>query len=361
MLALEEILAGLGVAAIIAYSLLAGADFGAGAWDLLARGPRKHEQRETIAHAIGPIWEANHVWMIFLVVILFSCFPSAWAALSIALFVPLHFVLIGILLRGASFVFRAHGAQAAGFRSAWGPVFGAASVFTPFVLGMCIGAVSEGTIRVRGSEVLSGYWSSWTGPLAWTVGALALLQTTYLAAVYLCVATDGELREDFRRRALLCAVAVPVVATLAFPVVITQAPHLWRGLTQLHVIPVVLTGMVLGVASIWFLWTRHFKLARVAVAAEVIMIILGWALAQRPYIIYPDVTVRDAAASPGMLRFMLFSAPFGFAILLPSLWLLYSVFSGKNPAAKEQPPARFTGPGTRVGYVVARRRGADRQ
>lgn len=353
---LEEVLAGLGVLSIIAYALLAGADFGAGAWDLLARGPRKEEQREAIAHEIGPIWEANHVWMIFLVVIMFSCYPAAWAALSIALFIPLHFVLVGILLRGASFVFRAHGAQAAGFRSAWGPVFGAASVFTPFLLGMCIGAVSEGTIRVSDGVVRSGYWDSWTGPVAWIVGVLALLQTTYLAAVYLCVATEGELREDFRKRALLFSFVVPIAATIAFPVVITQAPHLWAGLTRPTTLPVVLGGMALGLASWWLLLHRRYELARIAVVGEVIAIILGWALAQRPYIIYPDVTVEAAATSPAMLRFMLATVPIGFALLLPSLWLLFHVFAGKNPAAKQQPAVGFTGTGSGSGFIVARRR-----
>lgn len=332
---IEELLAGVGVLAVIAYALFAGADFGAGVWDLLALGERKEEQRRAIAEAIGPIWEANHVWMIFLIVILFSGYPPAFAALSIALFVPFHLILIGIILRGASFVFRAHGAAAAGFRSAWGPVFGAASLFTPFLLGMCIGAVSEGRIRVQNGLVSTNYWSSWTGPISWLIGALALSQAAYLAAVYLCLETEGETREDFRKRALGASLTVIAIATLGFPILVTQSNHLWQGLTQLHVLPVVGLGMVLGAVSTWSLWQRHYRMARLAAAGEVVMIIGGWALAQRPYIIYPDLTVSNSMASPAMIRFTLWTLPFAAALLIPSMWLLYSVFKGHNPAVEE--------------------------
>src|ERR1041384_4795250 len=94
---------------LMAYAVLAGADFGGGVWDLFATGPRKREQREAIAHAMGPVWEANHVWLIFVIVLLFSCFPAAYVALMNRLFWPLHLALLGIMLRGASFVFRGHG------------------------------------------------------------------------------------------------------------------------------------------------------------------------------------------------------------------------------------------------------------
>lgn len=342
MFPIEEMLAGVGVLAVIAYALLAGADFGAGVWDLLARGPRKDLQRQAIAEAIGPIWEANHVWMIFLIVILFSGFPPAFAALSIALFVPFHLILVGIMLRGASFVFRAHGAAAAGFRAAWGPIFGSASVFTPVLLGMCLGAVSSGSIRVSNGVVQADYWSAWTAPISWLIGALALVQAAYLAAVYLCLETAGELREDFRRRALVSSLVVIVIATVAFPVLIAEAPHLWRSLLQPHVVPVILVGMVLGAASPWALWHRRFRLARLAAAGEVSAIIVGWALAQRPYIIYPDVTVSNSAASRGMILFTLWTLPFAAALLVRSLWFLFSVFKGQNPAAAE-PPAGLTG------------------
>src|SRR5438105_4483404 len=148
-MSLEDWVAGVALAGVIAYAVLGGADFGGGIWDLCAAGPRRAEQRRAIAHAMGPVWEANHVWLIFVIVVLFTAFPSAYAALSVALFVPLHLVLVGITLRGAAFVFR--GPQVGGpGGGAWGAVFGTASVITPALLGACVGAVSAGGLRVRG-------------------------------------------------------------------------------------------------------------------------------------------------------------------------------------------------------------------
>ncbi len=285
--------------------------------------------------------------MIFLIVILFSGYPTAFAALSIALFIPFHLILVGIILRGASFVFRAHGAAAAGFRSASGPVFGAASLFTPFLLGMCIDAVSEGRIRVQNGQVSTNHWSSWTGPISWLIGGLALVQAAYQPAVYLCLETQGQTREDFRRRALGASLLVITLATIGFPVLVTQSQHLWQGLTQLHVLPVVGSGMVLGAVSTWVLGRRRYRLARLAAAGEVVMIIVGWALAQRPYITYPDPTVSNSMSSEAMIRFTLWTLPFAAAILIPSMWLLFSVFKGQNPAAAK-PAAGLAGKETRT-------------
>lgn len=333
----EEMVAAVGVAAIIAYALFAGADFGAGVWDMLASGPRAAKQRQAVASAIGPIWEANHVWMIFLIVILFSGYPRAFAALSIALFIPFHLILVGIVLRGASFVFRAHGAAAVGFRSIWGTLFGSASAFTPFLLGMCLGAVSSGKIRVVNGTVQGGYWAPWLTPLSWGMGALALAQTAYLAATYLTLETEGELREDFRKRAIVAGTLVAALGTALFPLLVLTAPHIWHGLTTLRALPIVVLGMLLGLVSAWALWTRHFRVARVSAAGEVAMLLLGWAQAQRPYIIYPDLTAFNSATSTATLWFLLATMPIGAALLGPSLWLLYSVFKGKNPAAREVP------------------------
>ena len=148
----ELLVAALAVTALIAYAVLGGADFGGGIWDLFASGPRRDQQRDAIAHAMGPVWEANHVWLIFVIVIIFSAFPAAYERLSIALFAPFHLVLLGIILRGAAFVFRAYSPQSARGAGAgpsarrWGAVFGIASLITPILLGMCLGAVSAGEI-----------------------------------------------------------------------------------------------------------------------------------------------------------------------------------------------------------------------
>ena len=171
------------LAALVAYALLGCADFGGGIWDLLSSGPRAAAQRRHIAQAIGPVWEANHVWLIFLIVVLFTCFPAAYAAASVALFWPLHLILIGIVLRGASFVFRAYGSDAAAAQRTWSRIFGVASAVTPLLLGACLGAISIGDTGA--GQPAGGAWPGWMAPFPLITGLLALLISAYLAAVYL--------------------------------------------------------------------------------------------------------------------------------------------------------------------------------
>jgi cytochrome d ubiquinol oxidase subunit II len=330
-----DLAAGLALVALIAYAVLAGADFGGGIWDAFARGPRRDEQRDAIAHAMGPVWEANHVWLIFVVVLLFSCFPPAYAALSVALFIPFHLVLLGIILRGAAFVFRAYSPQSIRRpgrpgRAArrWGGVFGAASVITPVLLGMCLGAVSAGNLRVIGGRVTIDGVAPWLRPLSLAMGGFALAVCAYLAAVYLANETEGELREDFRRRALLAGTAVVAMSALMLPLLYVHAPHLWHGLLSARAAPVVAVGIAAALLSGWALWRRRPRLARTATVAQTACLLAGWGIAQHPYIIYPDVTVQGAAAHEATLRFILWSTPFGMALLLPSLWFLFRVFKG---------------------------------
>ncbi|MBX0329322.1 cytochrome d ubiquinol oxidase subunit II [Oscillochloris sp. ZM17-4] len=327
---LENLVAGVGLLAVIAYAVLGGADFGGGIWDVFASGPRREAQRTAIAGAMGPVWEANHVWLIFVIVILFTAFPTAFAALSVALFIPFHLALLGIILRGTAFVFRAYspvhgGAGARG----WGVIFGVASVMTPLALGMALGAVSAGQLRVSGGEVLPGGASSWLTPLSLAMGALALALCAYLAAVFLSNETAGALREDFRRRALLAGTAVVGLSALALPLLYIAAPHLWGGLLSLRAAPALGIGTIAALLSGWALARRRYRLARISAVAQIICLLAGWGLAQYPYLIFPDVTLSAAAAGPGTLAFVLYSLPIGMALLLPSLWLLFRVFKGE--------------------------------
>ena len=196
---------------IVAYALLGGADFGGGVWDLFATGPRKRQQRLAIERAMGPVWEANHVWLIFVIVVLFTCFPRGYAALGIALFLPFHLALLGIMLRGASFVFRSYQSRqedAAAETSGWGVVFGVASMISPVLLGMAFGVVTQGSIRLaEGDAIALAQPVAWLSPYAIANGLLALATCAYLAAVYLTNETDGELQDDFRRRAIVAGTA----------------------------------------------------------------------------------------------------------------------------------------------------------
>jgi cytochrome d ubiquinol oxidase subunit II len=334
-----DLAAGLTLAALIAYAVLAGADFGGGIWDAFARGPRRDVQRDAIAHAMGPVWEANHVWLIFVVVLLFTCFPSAYAALSEGLFVPFHLVLLGIILRGAAFVFRAYSPQSVrrpgrGARR-WGAVFGAASVITPVLLGMCLGAVSAGGLRVVGGRVMTVGTAPWLRPLPLATGGFALAVCAYLAAVYLTNETAGELREDFRRRALAAGTAVVAMSALMLPLLYVRAPHLWHGLLSARAAPVLAVGVAAALLSGWALRERKPRLARAATVAQTACLLAGWGIAQHPYIIYPDVTIHGAAAHEATLRFVLWSTPFGMSLLLPSLWWLFRVFKWSETKPEE--------------------------
>ena len=324
--------------ALLAYAVLGGADFGGGVWDILATGPRAHAQRVAIAQSIGPVWEANHVWLIFLIVLLFSAFPAAFADLSIALYWPFHFVLAGIVLRGAAFVFSAHGRTVGRTPVAWGATFGAASVITPLLLGAALGAVSDGQIRVsNGTVTTAGTWA-WVAPFSLATGLLALAVCAYLAAFYLTLETEGQLQEDFRERALLVWLVAGGLALVTLVLTRFSAPYLWNGLVAGWPAILVGTGILLAPASFTAMYVRRYRLARVCAVGQVIVLLVGWALALRPYLIYPDVTLAESAAPSATLRFILITVPIGLALVLPSIWFLFSVFKGRNPASPGSSP-----------------------
>jgi cytochrome d ubiquinol oxidase subunit II len=319
--------------ALVAYGVLGGADFGGGIWDVFARGPRKAAQREAIANAMGPVWEANHVWLIFVIVLLFAGFPRAYAALSIGLFLPFHLVLLGIILRGASFVFRSYSPAKAGEPDeaagrSWGVIFGVASLITPVLLGMSLGAVSAGGFHVEAGQVrLDGI--PWLAPVSLAIGAFALATCAYVAAVFLAYETEDPLQEDFRTRALMAGTVVVALSVLLLPLLIVEASHLWQGLLSARTLPVLTVGVIAALASGWFLRTRRYRLARIAAIGQVACLLAGWGLAQYPYIIYPDVTLTTAAAPEVTLNFILYTLPLGLLVLLPSLWFLFRVFKGE--------------------------------
>ena len=313
-----ELSAAVALVGLIAYAIFGGADFGGGVWDALATGPRRAAQRRAIAHAMGPVWEANHVWLIFVIVLLFSCFPRAFSRYVDGLFVPLHLALVGITLRGAAFVFKKHAHDFhPRLQDALGVAFSASSVVTPALFGMCLGAVSTGDP------------SAWTSPLALATGLAAVSLCAYQAAVFLAHATEGELAEDFRRRAIGASICVVLGSLATLPFLAPTAPHLFAGLTHGRGLVVFAAAIVSGAASLGALWTRRFAVARVASSAQVTALLGGWGLAQYPYALYPTLTLREAASPEPTLRFVLWTLPFGLALLAPSLWLLFRVFDAR--------------------------------
>lgn len=336
---LEYWIAGAIMAALTLYALGAGADFGGGVWDLLSSGPRAREQRAAIAHAIGPIWEANHVWLILVVVLLFVCFPSAWATISTVLHVPLTVMLLGVVLRGSAFTFRSYDDQADAVQRRWGRVFATASVITPVTLGTCVGAVAAGSVRMRDGRVVGGFVRPWLAPFPLAVGALALVLFAFLAAVYLTLESEGELREDFRRRALGAGGALGLLAFGALALARSGAPMVWAGLSSrpwsfpLHAF--IATVAMGALASLWW---RAFGLARVLAILQVTLVVWGWGLGQFPYLLPPDFTFTSAAAPVAVLRAVLGILVAGGVVLAPSLWALYRVFSGRPDATPSPSP-----------------------
>ena len=317
---------------LIIYMLTGGADFGGGVWDLFATGPRAKAQRSLITQAIAPIWEANHVWLIVIIVLLFVAFPVAFAAISTALHIPLTLMLIGIVLRGTAFVFRSYDVQSETIQLRWSRLFAVGSIITPVMLGVTLGAVASGTIQVdvESGQVVTDFISAWCAPFPFAIGLFTLTLAALLAAVYLTLETaDPALQADFRLRALIAAVSVGVMAGLSFVLSDTGAPTIRQGLGEAPwSIPFhILTGMV-ALWAIWAIWTRRFRLARILVPIQVTFIILGWGLAQYPYLVAPDLTFSNTAAPDTVLRLLLIVLGVGGILLIPAFWYLYAVFKG---------------------------------
>jgi cytochrome d ubiquinol oxidase subunit II len=335
MITLAEVVGIVVLISLTLYALGAGADFGGGVWDLLASGPRARAQRELIAGAIGPIWESNHVWLILVVVVLFVAFPPAFAAISIALHIPLTIMLIGIVLRGSAFVFRSYDSQTDRVQRRWSVIFAAGSVVGPVMLGVCAGAVASGTIRVNldTGAVRTNFISQWLAPFPFAIGVLTLALFAFLAAIYLTVeTTDPLLREDFRWRALWAAICVGAAAFGSLFLSTTGAPLIRSGLAkQWWSMPFQILVGAAALGAIVAVWFRQFQLARLLAVGQVTLIIWGWGLAQFPYLVEPDLTFTNAAAPENVLRMLLGALAAGAVLLFPSLWCLLRVFkSAKN-------------------------------
>lgn len=306
---LELFAAGVMLAGLTIYALTGGADYGGGVWDLFARGPRAAQQREAIEHALAPVWEANHVWLIFVVVVLFTAFPAAFARIGIDLHVPITLLLVGIVLRGSAFVFRQYGGE-----HRWGHVFAISSVVAPICLGIVLGSVTSG----------APWWSAF--PLA--AGVFVLAVFAFLAAIYLTLeATDEALRRDFRRRFFHAAGAVALTATLTAIIAALRAPDFAADLFASPWSPPVVGGAIAGWLTALICAAReHDRAARAAAIFTVALIAIGWGAAHEPLLIAPDLTIHNAAAPRATLRALVPVIIVGAVVLVPSLWWLMRVF-----------------------------------
>jgi cytochrome d ubiquinol oxidase subunit II len=327
--ALQDIVAGVLGLSLNAYVLLGGADFGGGVWDLLASGPRRERQREVISHAIGPIWEANHVWLILAIVLTFTCFSPVFARLGTVLHIPLTLMLLGIVLRGSAFTFRTYDNEQDSAQRRWGRVFAGASLITPILLGVSIGAIASSRVTAPASgSFVQHFIEPWFTPYAFSVGLLTLTIFAFLAAVFLTLETrERELVEDFRRRALGAGVAVFLASALALFLAGSAAPLVRKGLmSSPHAVPLHLATGVTAALVFAALGFRWFRLARLGAALQVSLIFWGWPLAQYPFLVPPDLTVANSAAPNVTLRLTLIALVVGGVVLVPSLWYLFQIF-----------------------------------
>ncbi len=311
------------------YMVLGGADFGAGFWQLAAgRGKRGDEIRDHARHAMAPVWEANHVWLIFVLTVAWTAYPAAFGSIASTLAVPLFIAGIGIVLRGGAYALRA-GTASAGERRGIDTVFAASSVLTPFALGTVIGGLASERVHVGNPG--GGEFSSWLNPTSIAIGVLAVASAAYTAAVFLSGDAerhgDRDLAERFRTRALAAGVAAGAVAIAGLVVLHFDAERLFRNLTEGAGLPALVVSLVAGASTLALVWWRHYEPARYTAALAVAATIAGWALAQSP-IFLRGLTIRQAAASHDTLVAVIVAVIAGAVILFPSLALLYRLTLG---------------------------------
>jgi cytochrome bd ubiquinol oxidase subunit II len=320
------------IVALAAYAVLGGADFGAGFWDLTAGGAERGARlRGLVKRSMGPVWEANHVWLIVVLVVMWTCFPRAFGPLMETLYVPLFLAAVGIILRGAAFALRGEAATISEAR-VLGAIFALSSLLTPFFLGCALGAVAAGEVPAAGDP--SEPFGSWTGPTSIFVGLMAVATGAYVAAVFLAGdATRAglpDLAAAFRRRALGAAVVAGGFAIAGLFVVESDAPDLFDGLTSGAGLAAVIASAVVGLLTIGLIWTSRFEIARYTSAVAVGTILAGWALAQRPDFLPGEVSLDEAAAGDATLIATLIALALALAVIIPSLfWLFRLALEGR--------------------------------
>ena len=324
-MSLADTMAAILLVGITLYAIFGGADFGAGFWDLVAGGPERGERpRALIERSLGPVWEANHVWLIFILVVSWTAFGPAIAAIFSTLWIPLAAAVLGIVLRGSGFAFR-KGAKHLRSRQAAGAAFAGSSLLTPFFLGTVVGGIASGRVPADGS---GDRVTSWLNLTSITVGVLLVVSCAYLAAVLLTVDArrDGldDMERYFRVRALGAAVVAGAVSIAGLFVLHSNARYIYDGLTG-DQLPLVIASVVFGAGALYLLVRGATRGTRVLAAGAVTAIVWGWGLAQHPYILPKSLTISQAAGAHDSLVAVLVVSVAAVLVVLPSLGLLYAL------------------------------------
>lgn len=314
------------------YTVLAGADFGAGWWQLSAgKGPDADSIRDHAHRAMGPVWEANHVWLIFVITVVWTAYPVAFGSIASTLSIPLFIAAVGIIFRGTAYALRA-GASTKRELSAIDTAFALSSILTPFALGAVIGGIAS--LRVPVGNAAGDPWTSWLNPTSILIGLLAVVTAAYLAAVFLCADAarlgDPELERKFRTRALTAGLVTGAIALAGLPVLRFDAEPLYHRLLEGRGLIGVIASIVAGCATLALVWWKRYEASRYTAALAVAAIIAGWALAQSP-VFLEGLTVREAAAGRETLVAVVVAVLAGAVILFPSLALLFGFLLGRAP------------------------------
>ncbi len=341
---------------VVLYAVLAGADLGAGLWQLFAgRGRHGEEIREHAHHSMAPVWEANHVWLIFVLTVFWTAYPTAFGSIASTLAIPLFLAGIGIVFRGAAYALRA-GAATARELGVIDTVFSLSSILTPFALGAMVGGIATGRVPV--GNAAGQRFSSWLNSTSILVGALAVATSAYLAAVYLAAdaarRNERDLERAFRVRALAAGVVAGALALVGIIVVRGDARALYNELVSGRALPAVIVSALAGLATLALVYRRRFESARYSAALAVAAVVAGWALAQWPTIL-PGLDVRHAAAPHDTLVAVVIAVLGGGAIVFPSLALLFRLtLAGRfdeSPPPSAAPPAHGR-PGPKPALLV---------
>jgi cytochrome d ubiquinol oxidase subunit II len=339
------------LAGLSAYAVLGGADFGAGMWQLVG-GPRL---REHAHHSMGPVWEANHVWLIFVLVVCWTAYPRAFGSIMSTLAVPFFIAGIGIVLRGTAYALRS-GTVSLREQRIVEIVLACSSILTPFALGAAIGGIASGRVPVGNAS--GDLVSSWLNSTSALTGGLAVVTAAYLAAVYLAAdgvrLGDAELVRAYRVRALVTGLVAGAVALGGLLVVRSDARPIWDGLTSGSGLAAVIVSAAAGTATLVAILQGRFQLARGTAAVAVAAIAAGWVLAQRP-VFLPGLTIEEAAAGRSTLWAMIITVAIGAVVLVPSLFFLFRlVLRGRFDEHEPQPesPAVATRARSRVNLLL---------
>jgi cytochrome d ubiquinol oxidase subunit II len=337
---LETIVLLFALAGLVLYAVLGGADFGAGVWQLLSGpGPRGRAIRDHAHHAMAPVWEANHVWLIFVLTVTWTAFPVAFGSLASTLSIPISLAALGIIFRGLAYALQS-ATDVPRERRIIDLAFAASSVLTPFMLGAAIGAIASG--RVPLGNAAGNLVTSWVNPTSILTGCLAVGVGAFLAGVYLAAdaarLAESTLQKAFRIRALASGVITGAVAIAGLVVMHHDARHIYHGLTTGYGLAAVIVSASAGVATLALVWGSRFQPARLTAALAVAAVVAGWAAAQRPTVL-PGLTLHQAAAGRDALIAVIVSVLLGGLILAPSLALLFRlVLTGALDPSAQRPP-----------------------